>query len=173
MRNVSMVALLILASTSMSAQNGKGNQPKVSIVQASTSCPVGFGANLSGRAVARSADDARKDSSAQLLELSFVSLDTPSIKNAGIIVHGLSQKSRLLPVQNSPAEDALQAFKLRPLADSTSLNRADVWITKITAAQWVEIIDMEYVDGSSWHASKTSICHAKLSGFKLVDATAQ
>ncbi len=173
MRNVSMVALLILAGTSMSAQKDKNNQPTVLIVQTSSNCPVSFGANLSGRAVVRSADDAKIDSSAQLLELSFVPLDTPSIKNAGIIVHGLSQKGRLLPVHNSPAEDAFQAFQLRRLAGATSLNGADVWITKVTAAQWVEITDLEYVDGSSWHASKNSLCHAKLSGFKLVDAAIQ
>lgn len=171
MRNVSMVALLILAGTSMSAQNDKGSQAKASIVQASSGCPVGFGAILSGRAMARSADDAKIDSSAQLLELSFVPLDTPAIKNAGIVVHGFSQKGRLLLVQS--AEDALQAFQLRRLADSASLNRADVWITKVAAAHWVEITHLEYVDGSSWHTSKTSLCHAKLSGFKLVDATVQ
>jgi len=59
------------------------------------------------------------------------------------------------------------------LCHLVSLNRADVWITKVTAAHWVEITDLEYVDGSSWHASKTSLCHAKLSGFKLVDLTVQ
>ena len=173
MRNVSMMAFLILAGTSMSAQNDKGTQPRALLVQADSSCPVGFGANLSGRAVVRSANDAKKDSSAQLLELSFVPLDTPAVKNAGIIVHGLSQRGRLLPVQDSTADDALQVFSLHRSADSTSLNQAHVWITKVTAAHWVEITDLEYMDGSSWHASKTSLCHAKLSGFKLVDLTVQ
>ena len=173
MRNISMMALLILAGTGMSAQNEKGTHPTSLTRQTESSCPVGFGANLSGRAVARPADDAKKDSSAQLLELSFVPLDTPAVKNAGIIVHGLSKKGRLLPVQNSTADDALQIFQLRSSTDSTSLDQAHVWITKVTAAHWVEITDIEYMDGSSWHASKTSLCHAKLSGFKLVDVTVQ
>ncbi|MBB5061309.1 hypothetical protein HDF16_006045 [Granulicella aggregans] len=174
MRNVCMVAFLILAGTSVSAQNDKGNQPKTSIVQVSSGCPVGFGANLSGRAVVRSADDAKREGAAQLLELSFfVPLDTPSLKKVEITVHGLPQKGRLLPVQPSPVEDASQAFQLQASADPTSLNRAAVWITQITAARWVEITNIEYADGSSWHASETSLCHSKLSGFKLVDATVQ
>lgn len=78
-----------------------------------------------------------------------------------------------MPVENSTADNAIQVFQLRRSADSTGLNQAHVWITEVTAAHWVEITDLEYMDGSSWHASHTSLCHAKLSGFKLVNLTAQ
>ena len=168
MRNVSAATLVILVTANIAAQIDPGKQPRVSFVQSNTSCPVGFGADLSALPVMRSVDGGKTGGSSLLLELSFDRLDTPSIKDAEITVHGLSAKGRVLPVQASPQEDALQAFHLHRSTDGTGLNRADVWVTKVATARWVEITSLQYADGSSWHASKTAQCRASLSGFKPV-----
>ena len=166
MRDASFLMILLLAGGHLSAQTIAPSEP------ASIGCPVHFGAEVSGRAVARSAKDAKKDDSAQLLELKFSPLSA-HIVSATVIVHGLSQKGRFLPANSATHEDETQVFHLKEASGTPGLVHSDVWISKMTVIKWAELTELQYEDGSVWQPSKDSQCRSVPSGLRLVNATAQ
>ena len=161
------VLTVFLAAGSMLAQSPAH-------AKMTNACPVGFMANVSGRAIAHTVNDAGKGGG-QLLEISFDRLQTADIVSATVAVHGAASGNRVLPVKNetADADNNVQIFKLDKSPKERGLSQYEVWVTKLSTVAWSEVTELRYADGSIWQASKESQCMARPSLFKLVDATAQ
>jgi len=162
MRNAFLLLTLLSAGAFVPAQQ----------IIPSEGCPIGFGAQVNGRAIARTIEDQKKNGDGPLLELTFERRDALKIVNASVTVHGLSASNRYLPVDKRPDENATQTFALRPENGAADLTNADVWLSKILSVSWVELTGMKYADGSAWHASPDAQCRAVPSKLLLVNATA-
>jgi dipeptidyl aminopeptidase/acylaminoacyl peptidase len=164
MRNAFLLLTLLSVGASIPAQQiiPSGNE----------GCPIGFSAQLNGRAIARTVEDQKKNGDGPLLELTFGRRDSLKMLSASITVHGLSSSNRYLPVNQRSDEKATQTFELRPVNGAADLTNAEVWLNKILFVSWVELTEMKYADGSAWHASSGVQCRAVPSKFLLVDATA-
>jgi hypothetical protein len=143
----------------------------------SSSCPIDFGAQVNGRAIARTIEDEKKNPNASLLELTFGRWDhpqVPKIVSASVTVHGASSSDRYLPVgQRTGLEKvATQTFELGKDRGAAGLLNAEVWVSRMTSVSWAEVRELKYADGSVWHASLDSECKARPSLFRLVDAGA-
>ncbi len=94
--------------------------------------------------------------------------DTPRIVKADVVVHGTSSASRVMPAGSGARNDVAETFELVRPAAALTLARADVWTKKMMSIGWVEVVGLEYADGTSWRASKGSVCRAAPNGLLLV-----
>ncbi len=84
----------------MSAQQScPGKSPR------SEACPIGFGAQVNARAIARKAEDVKENGEGPLLELTFGQRGTPKVMGAVVKVHGVVFSDRYLPVDKRSGEN--------------------------------------------------------------------
>jgi hypothetical protein len=167
MRNAILFLTMLSASVCMSAQQTSSTK-----VATSEGCPIGFGAQINGRAIAQTAADQKKNGSGPLLEMTFSVRGAAKIVSANVTVHGLSSSDRYLPVDQHSDENAAQTFELDRASGAAGLTNAAVWLNKILFVNWAEVTELKYADGSVWHESSDSQCRAVPSKLLLVDATA-
>lgn len=181
MRSPSLVLILSLSSLGLPAQQSRATQPTTFIIPTSgIGCPVGFGAELNTQLILRSASDQsapqssseKKHDDAPLLELTFHRLETPRIVRATVSVHGLSAKGLFLPASNRTSANRTQIFTLNQESDVRGLARREVKVTGMPFVRWAEVTELNYADGTAWHASPDQECRAALSLFHLIDAPA-
>jgi hypothetical protein len=165
MRNAFLFLTLLSAGVFVSAQ-----QTNFTKLYKSEGCPIGFGAQVNGRAIARTAEDQKKIGDAPLLDLTFRRRDTPRILSASVTVHGLSSSNRYLPVDKGSDENTTQTFDL---GGAAGLTDTEILVTKMLFVNWVEVTELRYANGSEWHASSEQQCRVVPSKLRLVDATAQ
>lgn len=167
MRNAILFLAIFFAGICMSGQ-------QTSSTKAATSegCPIGFGAQVNGRAIAQTAEDQKKNGSGPLLEITFSVRGTPKILSASVTVHGLFSSNRYLPADQHSPENAEQTFEVARASGADGLTNAAVWLNKILFVNWAEVTELKYADGSVWHESSDSQCRAVPNRLLLVDATA-
>jgi hypothetical protein len=134
---------------------------------ASAGCPVKFGAQIDSRLVARSIADEHKNPNSQILKVTFDRVDSPTVVNASITVHGFSPSSRLLPVEQHSEANKTQTFELKS-GPGLDLSQTDLKITGLALVRWAEVTELRFSDGSTWHKSASEQCSATPSGFRLV-----
>ena len=173
MRLVPLLALGFLNLSFASAQTATtpAAAPKASnivVMQASAAgCPVGFAARRApdgGLITVRPAVKARRQS----YDITLTPGSDHAITQALITLHGLAG-GQVVPAKNSAAGNATESFNLttsgsgaKPLLHST------VYTSKLTGVQWVELNELTYADGSTWHESDTAVCRIAPNGYMLV-----
>jgi hypothetical protein len=167
MRNAFLLLAVLSAGVYVSAQQAISANPAESV-----GCPIGFGAQVNGRVIARTAEDQKKIGDAPLLELTFGQRDTPKIVSASVTVHGLSSSRRFLLVDQGSDENATETFELGPGHGATELTHTAVWVRKMLFVNWAEVTELRYADGSTWNASSDSQCRVVPSKLRLIDAVA-
>lgn len=168
MRNVLLVLALLSTGCYVSAQQITPLRPAKSEM-----CPIGFGAQIDGRAIARTVEDEKKNGDGPLLELTFKRRDAQKILSASVIVHGLYSSNRYLPVNEPSDENRTQAFQLDQNHAASGLTAAEVRVNQMLSVSWVEVTELKYSDGSAWHMSSEGQCRAVPSKLLLIDATAR
>ncbi len=138
----------------------------------SEGCPIGLSAQVNGRAIARSVEDQKKNGDGPLLELTFERRNAPKMLSASVTVHGLASSNRYLPVNKGIDENRIQSFDLGPSQGASELTNTEVRVTKMLFVRWIEVNELRYADGSTWHASSGEQCSAVPSKLRLVDASA-
>jgi hypothetical protein len=164
MRRSILLLTVLSASASLWAQQTAGAKP-----WSGDGCPIGFGAQVNGRAIVRTVEDRKKNGDGPLLELMFAVHDTPRIVSASVMVHGLSSSDRYLPVSQRPDENISQRFELGG-ERGVGLTEAEVRMNRILFVRWAEVTDLRYADGTVWHASPEAQCRTVPSKLLLVDA---
>ncbi len=140
-------------------------------------CPVNFSAQRQSPTEIIRVDktsDARKAASGQGLRLTFDHQQISKIAEANITVHAFSLKPRLLPVDTdaAPQADIAQDFHLTLRAQDAKLLEAHIWMNNVGSIGWVELNNIVHANGTTWHNTNLSQCHATPSGVMLVAATA-
>ena len=137
-------------------------------------CPVSFGAQVDGRAIARSVEDERQNPDAPLLRLTFGPGRT--ILSANVVIHGSKDSGLLLPVADAPAPanaDHAQNFELKRISGQQTLTDAELRVTQLSLVRWAELTEVRFADGTAWQPAFDAQCRAVPSIFHLAGATAQ
>jgi hypothetical protein len=167
MRNALLVLALLSISCYVSAQQITPVRPAKSDM-----CPIGFGVQIDGRAVARTVEDEKKNGDGPLLELTFKRRDAQKILSANVIVHGLYSSNRYLPINKPSDENRMQTFQLDQNDGASGLTAAEVRVNQMLSVSWVEVTELKYSDGSAWHTSSEGQCRVVPSKLLLIGATA-
>jgi hypothetical protein len=173
MRNSLLLLSVLSTCILVSAQEASpGKLTTFSIPAVGQGCPVNFGAQIDSRVVVRSIGDGPQNPNSQALKVTFRRVDTPTIVNASVTVHGMSSARRYLPVGQRSEANMSQTFELKP-SQGSDLRQAEVEITKMALVRWAEVTELRFADGSTWHTSAGEHCRATPSGFRLVSLSAQ
>jgi hypothetical protein len=161
-----LIAALSLAGY-VSAQ-----QPMSPSAGRSSSCPIAFHVQIDGRAIAQSASDRKNNGDGALLDLNFGAKGSLKIVAAIITVHGSSPSGRYQPAgrQVDPS-DSLQVVELAQEGGAALVSR-EVRVRFPLVSQ-VELTELRYSDGTTWHPSADASCIVSPSHLVLVDAVAQ
>ncbi len=169
MRNLlGMSALLSLAVPVLAQAPSQGASGAVAVIQSQTAgCPVGFAARRSPDGGLISVSPGTK-AHRQSYELTFTPGSEHAITQARITLHGLAG-GRVLPAKDSAAGDATESFNVSPSGSHAKpFLHSTVYTSKLTGVQWVELNELTYADGSTWHESGATTCRVAPNGFMLV-----
>jgi hypothetical protein len=182
MRRFSVSLSLLLASACIFGQQAPHNPPGPEAVHpiaitfqsnvlTADGCPVGLFAERRSELVTRLAEDGQPTGPAQGLHISLIHLGT-AITSAEITVYGVTSRAGTLPVgfAASASNEISKTFVLHPGDERKGSQEATVWMHQVGALTRVKLNSLTYADGSVWHESEGSRCHAVPSLFLLVGA---
>ena len=103
------------------------------------------------------------------LELSFDgSRASAKLLKVHVTVYGSPKGPHLMLVNDAPVAESFELMSHAKVA-ATSF-RSEVYPQTMGIAQWAEITQIDYADGSTWHTSAGSACRVNFTGFKLVNS---
>lgn len=173
MLRVAARCVVLLAVSSVSgAAAGQMKTSEVVVLQAPAGegCPVGFSARHAdqGATVKVSPQEKRPR---QGYELHFVPDGQHGIAQARVTLHGLSGAQVIPAGQTAKASpDASETFNLSPTSGGNHLFRSTVYTEKLTGVLWVELNELTYADGTTWHEAESDSCRVTPNGFLLVNS---
>ena len=184
MRSPLTVALLLFAASTLLGQD----KPVVANVATVTGvCPIGFAgdqtASSSAKLLAKNPEqngavglDSPVASTRPLdrpphLELSFDgSKASAKLLKVQVTVHGFPKGPHLMLVNGSSDNSVSESFELMSYAKVAATSfRSEVYTQTVGIAQWADITQINYADGSIWHPSSGSTCRVNFTGIKLVN----
>lgn len=178
MRSSLIVSILFLAASALSAQ---GTKSATLVMQGSTdiairpygSCPIAFSGDLNSPSTTEllTKDAPAKDKRPHL-QLSFDgSKATAKLLKVHVTVYGSPKGPHVMLVNYDKDNSISENFDLTAHAKiAATAFHSDVYPETMGIAQWAEINQIDYADGSAWHSSSTSTCKVALTGFKRVDS---
>lgn len=172
--SITLIAVL-LSSAALMAQTNTHNTPALFTAgPVSRSCPVNFFVDRAPAPIVRMfATDNKLSHSSLGLEMNLARSGALKVAKATVVVHGFSNKGRLIPAATHADVDLTETFELRSDAGAEGQLHSAVWLKKMSAVSWVDLTEIEYADGSTWNASSLSECRAVPSKLLPVDAVAQ
>lgn len=149
MKPASVLALtFLLAPFSLPAQNLKPD-----------TCPVSLHAQHRSDGDFVKTKDAHPKGIGQALHLTISNSSHGPVKQAVVVLHGLTPKGRVSPA----APDSQTIMRRQSLQFQTGEDQstADLWVSGFSAITSVEISSIAFSDGTSWIASANSACSFK------------
>ncbi len=148
----------------------------MAMVQAQrSSCPVGFNATRAGMPVMRSIAGDRGVSpvprrDGPLVDLSFAEFTSTDslprhIASIKLVVHGISARPRAVPAYATPPEDISEVFHLDRIAGHDRFDDAELQLRQSGIVSRVELTEIRFTDGTTWHPSSDSHCSVRPSAF--------
>ena len=96
----------------------------------------------------------------------------PRIVSADVTIHGYPPTTHIIPATPSLPAEVTETFHLT--ADSgKSLLHSSVWTERMIMINWVELIRVDYADGTTWRSSAPRQCGAAPSLYLPVNAFAR
>ncbi|NYF79177.1 hypothetical protein [Granulicella arctica] len=169
MRNASFLAILLLASASLLAQQNTTSSPTIFIIPPlNAGCPIDFTAQR------RSKFELLPINAGQLklkqwVQLSFSQSNISKVARIRVTAHGFSDKLRAIPANAIFGEDVTENFQLEHQPGEVGLFTSYLQTHNMGGVLWVEITGIDYADGSVWQRSKASQCRATPSGYLLAN----
>ena len=137
-------------------------------------CPVTFGAEVDGRAIAHTVEDAQQNPDAPWLRLTFG--PERAILSASVVIHGFRNSGLLLPAGGqfgSTTAEIIQNFELKRMFGQSTVADTEIRVTRLRLVRWAELTEVRFADSSVWHPAPDAHCRAIPSLFHLLSATAQ
>jgi hypothetical protein len=179
MRWTSICLAVFLIAASLSAQVKLGEAPtfpfgspvamsaRVELVQSpavlfaspvSNACPIGIVAERRSPVSMSTVGTSPVATRTQGIRLRFQHFLTPEIQQVTVVVHGLSQRSRIIPADIRSISDLEETFQLTRAEQATSLTTSYLQPSRVFITQWIELTSVDYTDGSTWHAWRAGQC---------------
>ena len=195
MRGSLIVSVLFLAASSLSAQNTKTaivimqGKATTLVIKPFGDCPIGFSGDLTSPSTTEllakgttaqyplngTTDPVLRiptQDKRQHLQFSFDGANaTSKLLKVHVTVYGSPKGPHVMLVNSGTDGFVAEDFDLTTQAKIAATSfHSDVYPQTMGVAQWAEISQIDYADGSTWHASSTSTCKVALTGVKRVDS---
>lgn len=106
---------------------------------------------------------------AQRLHLSLTNSRENSILGVTLAVHGLTATARVTPASPS-AGTITRTLHLDLTLDPHANTAADLTLESFTSVSRIDLVAIDYADGSSWHAPSIGACHITPERLMLVSS---
>jgi hypothetical protein len=124
------------------------------------SCPVSMRAEHLADGSMVKTSGAHPKGIGQWLHLSLASRDSRQIERATLTVHGFTPKGRVtqtLSVGNGTT-DAVQTFNISFSESANWTALTNIWVAGMSAVERIDLISMDYNNGTSWKIAADSSC---------------
>lgn len=148
-------------------------QPSVAVISSSSStCPVGFDVHRNSPGLVANVGDPSRHRGSQRIFFTLSPAGENTPRSIELTVHAISPGPRIYPVQSlaEPAPEIHRSFQLS-MPDSPGPHGRNLWVDNVGGILSVDLTSITYADGTVWHASAASTCHAVPNGFTPVNAT--
>jgi hypothetical protein len=143
--------------------------PRQGLLTTDTGCPVNLFAKRQGVTTVIETRGTRQDGPAQGLHLTLIRQPgAPTIESIEVTVYAISPKARVLPADIDSSDLLSKTFELHRDGNNSTLKEGDVWMNKVGALRWVDLISITWTNGTTWYTSQTSKCRAIPSNFVLI-----
>lgn len=171
MRRTLFLTALALLATPLAAQWATPAQAQVVISAQPDACPVGFNAQLSTGPGMVIVDSGTRSPVSQQMLLSFRNPATHDITSMRVTVHGLTAKGQTLPVvtdsANAPGTIDTPATIHLSVAPNSG-NSTQLRVRGITSVRSIDLDEVIYADGSSWHTTANHGCRIEPNRVMLI-----
>jgi hypothetical protein len=122
-------------------------------------CPVGLRAQHIADGTMVNTRDGKKQETTQRLHLSFSKASHP-IARATVNVSGWTMESRFEQTVTRSAKNGTgqNPMAVRTVTAQVTDGGADVWVPGLTGVSSIELVSLEYADGSTWTPSGADSC---------------
>jgi hypothetical protein len=146
-------------AASFGVMGGPSSGKMVARVVPPPACPVGLRAQHISDGMMVNTRDGKKQETSQRLQLSFSKASHP-IARATVNVSGWTMESRLEPATAEAAKRGTgqSPVAVRTLTVPVTDGAADVWVPGLTGVSSIELVSLEYADGSTWTPSGADSC---------------
>ena len=109
----------------------------------------------------------------QAFDLSIKNTHLQRIVAAELEVHGTSNKGRVRPARGAvlssePSSDAVRNVHLASSVPADESRTDTVSVRDLTSISWINVIELRYADGSTWHAHPGAECRVIPNGMMLI-----
>ena len=166
--SVSFLILFSLCSIPGRAQHSSPSPslPPLAATSSYGSCPVELTAEQAhdgGLALAH--NNSSGSHSDQVLDLSIRHTGLSRILGAQIEVHGTSPRGRVVALHTTGAANDI-ADAVRPLQVEASIPANQqrthrLSLRDLTSVLWIDVVELTYADGSTWHAGQGRTCRVE------------
>jgi hypothetical protein len=105
----------------------------------------------------------------QQLQIAVMNPKTVAISSMQLAVHGWSGNARILPTQKADESVASKTVDVTLKVGPSKTADAIVWVSELTSVQSIDLISVDYADGSSLKP-KTGACHFTPDGTMLISS---
>jgi hypothetical protein len=145
-----------------------GNQTQTVVIPSPPQailCPVSFRAQQSGVGNMMEVDHSRPKGIAQRLHLTLTNQKSIRVASATVIARGLTPQTRATLAPLTVGGDPSNAAKTLDIAFPGGLDKAgsmDLWVPGFSAVYSVDLISLNYADGSTWKVDAGLTCRAQI-----------
>jgi hypothetical protein len=153
------VAFVGLAAPFGSAQANK-NKFTITTPKPQMACPVVLQAQHSpDGSMLRVKGEAPREGVGQQLQIAVTNSKMAAITSIRLAVHGWSGKGRTLPAQKADESDGSKTVNVTLKVGPLKTADANVWVSGLKSVNAIDLISVDYADGSSWERTETDACH--------------
>lgn len=154
------VAVAGLAATPFGSAQANKNQARIDSAKTPMACPVVLQAEHSpDGSMRRVKGEAPREGVGQQLQIAVTNSKMAAITSIQLAVHGWSGKGRTLPAQKADEANGSKTVDVTLKVGPLKTVDANVWVSGLTSVNAIDLIGVDYADGSSWKPTGTDACH--------------
>lgn len=168
--SIPVAVLLLFCASSLAGkvdQPGQAKQaPPPLVLGPYARCPVELIAEQGhDGALALAGSSGRPVHAEQVFDLSIKNSRIPRITGAEIEVHGTSPAGRVVALEarssRESVADAVRTVHLEASVPANQQRTHRVSLRELTSVMWIDVVALQYADGSAWHAGPGQDCRVE------------
>jgi hypothetical protein len=163
------VAFAGMAATPFGSAQADKNQLPTITAKPQMACPIVLEAEHSpDGSVRRVKGEAPHEGVGQQLQIAVTNSKMAAITSVQLAVHGWSGKGRTLPAQKADESNGSKTVDVTLRVAPLKTADANVWVSGLTSVNAIDLIGVDYADGSNWKPTATDACHFTPNGVMLI-----
>ena len=154
------VAIAGLTATPFGSAQADKSQAKIVSATAQMACPVSLQAqHAPDGSLRRVKGEAPHEGVGQQLRFTVTNSKMAAISSVQLAVHGWGGTGRTLPTRKAAESDAVKTVDVTLKVGPLKTADADVWVSGLTSVNGIDLIGVNYSDGSNWEPKAATACH--------------